>query len=71
MIRYIQAPRTPAVGKHRSEQFDFTHNTLDIDNLSIAISESFFCCSVHVPSNKSFNQDSIKKEKGSQLLTKP
>lgn len=59
------------MGKHRSEQCCFTHNTIDIDNLSIAISESFFCCSVHVSSYKCFNQKSIKQDQGSQLLTVP
>ncbi len=71
MSRYIQAPRTEVVGKHSAKQCYFTQYTLDIDDLSIAISESFCCCSVHFYSNKCFNQDSIKEEKGSQLLSMP
>ncbi len=60
----------PVVGKHRAEQCNFPHYTLDSDDLSIAImvGNFFCCCSVHFYSNKCVNQDSMQEEKGSQLL---
>ena len=59
------------MGKHSAAQCELLPYTFDIDDPSFAISKSFFCCSVHFYSDKCINQESIKGEKGSQLLTLP